>query len=59
MVVIAGIAGSGGLGQAIYDAVRLLKMDKAVNAGIAIVVVTIVLDRLTQRMGQGRQGGVR
>ncbi|AET90755.1 ABC transporter, membrane spanning protein [Burkholderia sp. YI23] len=59
MVVIAGIAGSGGLGQAIYDAVRLLKMDKAVNAGIAIVVVTIVLDRLTQRMGQRRQGGVR
>jgi glycine betaine/proline transport system permease protein len=59
MVVIAGIAGSGGLGQAIYDAVRLLQMDKAVNAGIAIVVVTIVLDRLTQRMGQRRQGGVR
>ncbi|HKR44071.1 MAG TPA: ABC transporter permease subunit [Paraburkholderia sp.] len=59
MVVIAGIAGSGGLGQAIYDAVRMLKMDKAVNAGIAIVVVTIVLDRLTQRMGQRRRGGAR
>jgi glycine betaine/proline transport system permease protein len=59
MVVIAGIAGSGGLGQAIYDAVRTLKMDKAVNAGIAIVVVTIVLDRLTQRMGQRRRGGAR
>ena len=59
MVVIAGIAGSGGLGQAIYDAVRTLQMDKAVNAGIAIVVVTIVLDRLTQRMGQRRRGGAR
>lgn len=59
MVVVAGIAGSGGLGQAIYDAVRTLQMDRAVNAGIAIVVVTIVLDRLTQRMGQRRKGGAR
>lgn len=56
MVVIAGIAGSGGLGQTIYDAVRTLQIDKAVNAGIAIVVVTIVLDRLTQRMGQRNRG---
>lgn len=52
MVVIAGIAGSGGLGQAIYDAVRTLAIDKAINAGIAIVVVTIVLDRFSQRLGQ-------
>ncbi|RQR51589.1 ABC transporter permease subunit [Burkholderia sp. Bp9140] len=52
MVVIAGIAGSGGLGQSIYDAVRTLEIDKAVNAGIAIVVVTIVLDRFSQRLGQ-------
>jgi glycine betaine/proline transport system permease protein len=59
MVVVAGIAGSGGLGQAIYDAVRKLQMDRAVNAGIAIVVVTIVLDRLTQRMGQRRQGAAK
>lgn len=51
MVVIAGIAGSGGLGQDIYEAVRTLKIDKAINAGIAIVVLTIVLDRLSQRLG--------
>ncbi|WP_260426600.1 proline/glycine betaine ABC transporter permease [Burkholderia sp. Bp9142] len=60
MVVIAGIAGSGGLGQAIYDAVRKLEIDHAVNAGIAIVVVTIVLDRFSQRLGQryGARDGV-
>lgn len=52
MVVIAGIAGSGGLGQTIYDAVRTLKIDRAIDAGIAIVVLTIVLDRLTQRLGR-------
>ncbi|MCB6185123.1 ABC transporter permease subunit [Leeia sp. TBRC 13508] len=51
MVVIAGIAGSGGLGQVIYDSVRSLQIDKAVDAGLAIVVVTIVLDRITQRFG--------
>lgn len=51
MVVIAGIAGSGGLGQDIYESVRLLKIDKAINAGIAIVILTIVLDRFSQRLG--------
>lgn len=51
MVVIAGIVGSGGLGQAVYEAVRTLQIDKAVNAGIAIVVLTIVLDRLSQQSG--------
>jgi glycine betaine/proline transport system permease protein len=51
MVVIAGIVGSGGLGQTVYEAVRTLQIDKAVNAGIAIVVLTIVLDRLSQRSG--------
>ncbi len=50
MVVIAGIAGSGGLGQTIYEAVRTLKIDLAINAGIAIVVLTIILDRISQAM---------
>ncbi|WP_449432624.1 ABC transporter permease [Pseudomonas putida] len=50
MVVIAGIAGSGGLGQAIYEAVRTLKIDEAVNAGIAIVILTIILDRISQAL---------
>lgn len=50
MVVIAGIAGSGGLGQTIYEAVRTLKIDEAVNAGIAIVVLTIILDRISQAL---------
>jgi glycine betaine/proline transport system permease protein len=51
MVVIAGIAGSGGLGQSVYDAVRTLQIDKSINAGIAIVILTIILDRISQRLG--------
>lgn len=48
MVVIAGIVGSGGLGETIYGAVRKLDIAKSVDAAIAIVILTMVLDRLTQ-----------
>lgn len=56
MVVIAGIVGSGGLGETIYKAIRTLDIAKAIDAAIAIVILTIVLDRLTQsasRLGRG------
>ena len=57
MVVIAGIVGSGGLGQTVYEAVRTLQIDKSINAGIAIVVLSIVLDRFSQRLAGFRSGG--
>lgn len=57
MVVIAGIAGSGGLGQAVYEAIRTLKIGRSVDAGIAIVVLSIVLDRISQRLASLRQAG--
>jgi len=48
MVVIAGIVGSGGLGAAIYDAVRTLDIGKSIDAGLAIVILTMILDRITE-----------
>ncbi len=48
MVVIAGIVGSGGLGQTIYDAIRKLDIAKSIDAAIAIVILTMILDRLSQ-----------
>ncbi|MCP2072676.1 UNVERIFIED_ORG: glycine betaine/proline transport system permease protein [Pseudomonas lini] len=57
MVVIAGIVGSGGLGQSVYDSVRMLKIDQAIDAGVAIVVLSIVLDRFSQRLGSLKVGG--
>ncbi|WP_411036925.1 ABC transporter permease [Shinella sp. BYT-45] len=57
MVVIAGIVGSDGLGQTVYDAVRTLQIDQSINAGIAIVVLSIVLDRFSQRLATFRSGG--
>lgn len=48
MVVIAGIVGSSGLGEVIYSAIRTLDIARSINAAIAIVVLTLVLDRLAQ-----------
>jgi glycine betaine/proline transport system permease protein len=48
MVVIAGIVGSGGLGATIYDAVRTLAIAKSIDAAIAIVILTMILDRITE-----------
>jgi glycine betaine/proline transport system permease protein len=59
MVVIAGIVGSGGLGETIYGAVRTLDIATSINAAIAIVVVTMVLDRLTQSAARETKVGAR
>lgn len=59
MVVIAGIVGSGGLGQTIYEAIRTLDIAKSIDATIAIVILTMVLDRLTQSAGTKREGAAR
>ena len=56
MVVIAGIVGSGGLGETIYGAV--LDIATSINAAIAIVIVTMVLDRLTQNAARNVKAGV-
>lgn len=59
MVVIAGIVGSGGLGETIYGAVRTLDIATSINAAIAIVILTMVLDRLTQSAASSANGGRR
>jgi glycine betaine/proline transport system permease protein len=56
MVVIAGIVGSGGLGEAIYGAVRTLDIAKSINAAIAIVILTMILDRLAQAAARTVRG---
>jgi glycine betaine/proline transport system permease protein len=50
MVVIAGIVGSGGLGESIYQAIRTLDIGKSIDGAIAIVILTIVIDRVTQNL---------
>ncbi len=59
MVVIAGIVGSGGLGETIYGAVRTLDIATSINAAIAIVILTMILDRLTQNAARRVKVGAR
>ena len=49
MVVIAGMVGAGGLGNAVVRALGQAKMQLGVEAGLAIVIVAIVLDRTLHR----------
>jgi glycine betaine/proline transport system permease protein len=47
MVVIAAIVAAPGLGRDVLDGLRLLDVGEALNAGIAIVAMAIVLDRVS------------
>jgi len=57
MVVIASMVGAPGLGEEVYRAVTQLKIGVGVEAGIAIVIVAIVLDRITQNAGRRKKRG--
>ena len=48
MVIIASMIGAGGLGYDVLLALRALKVGEAMEAGLAIVVLAIALDRLSQ-----------
>jgi glycine betaine/proline transport system permease protein len=58
MVVIASMVGAPGLGADVYRAVTQIQIGKGFEAGLAIVVIAIILDRLTQNIGKNKnQGG--
>ena len=57
MVVIASMVGAPGLGAKVYQAVTQLKTGVGVETGVAIVIVAIILDRITQHAGTKKQGG--
>jgi glycine betaine/proline transport system permease protein len=57
MVVIASMVGAPGLGEEVYRAVTQLKTGVGFEAGLSIVIVAIVLDRITQNAGKKKQRG--
>jgi glycine betaine/proline transport system permease protein len=52
MVVIAAMIGAGGLGGVVWQAIQRLEPGKGFEAGIAIVILAMILDRVTQRIGR-------
>lgn len=54
MVVIASMVGAGGLGQAVYKGILKADIGLGFEAGVGIVVLAIILDRLTQNLGLGQ-----
>lgn len=55
MVVIASMIGSRGLGEDVLAGIQTLDVGKGTQAGIAIVILAIVIDRISQGYGQGRR----
>ena len=53
MVVIAAMIGAKGLGGEVWKAIQRLEMGDGFEAGICIVIVAVILDRILQCVGHG------
>ncbi|MFI0448076.1 ABC transporter permease/substrate binding protein [Actinomadura sp. 6N118] len=51
MVVIAGMVGAGGLGGEVFGAITQLDVGRGFEAGLSVVILAIILDRLTGALG--------
>lgn len=55
MVVLAGLVGAGGLGAEVTRGLTRMEMGLGLRAGLAIVAIAILLDRLSRGALQGRR----
>jgi glycine betaine/proline transport system permease protein len=55
MAVIAALIGAGGLGLTVYTGLGRLDVGAATEGGVGIVVIAIILDRITQALGETKQ----
>lgn len=56
MVVIAGMIGARGLGAEVLRGIQRLNVGQGFEAGLAVVILAIVLDRVTAAFGRKRSG---
>jgi len=54
MVVISGMVGAPGLGKPIVSSLQTIDVGLGFEAGLSVVILAIVLDRLTSTLGTGR-----
>jgi glycine betaine/proline transport system permease protein len=59
MVVIAGLAGAGGLGEPVVAGLSQLDVGVSFVGGVGIVVIAIMLDRITRALARQDGGGAR
>lgn len=52
MVVIAAMIGAGGLGAGVLEAIAQIKIGMGFEYGVAVVILAIILDRLSQGIGR-------
>ncbi|MFW5935773.1 MAG: ABC transporter permease [Candidatus Hadarchaeota archaeon] len=53
MVVLAGFIGAGGLGEIIIRAIMQAKIGRGLEAGLAVVFLAIIMDRVLRNIGRG------
>ncbi|MFP4164019.1 MAG: ABC transporter permease [Chitinispirillaceae bacterium] len=51
MAVIASMIGAGGLGAEVWKAIQRLRPGMGFEAGVGVVIVAMILDRITQHLG--------
>ncbi len=54
MVVISSMIGAGGLGDQVLRGMTQLRIGEGFEAGVAVVILAMVLDRLTQSLGKSK-----
>lgn len=57
MVVIASMIGAQGLGADVYRAVTQLRIGDGFSAGLAVVILAVLLDRITQNLNKKTKRG--
>jgi len=57
MVVVASMIGARGLGEQVLNGIQTLDVGQGLEAGIGIVILAVVLDRITQGFGRSRRLG--
>ena len=55
MVVIAAMIGAGGLGEDVLRGIQRLQVGQGFEAGLVVVILAIILDRITAGFGTGKK----
>lgn len=58
MVVIASMIGAGGLGNTVLTGIQRLDVGKGFEGGLAVVILAVIIDRITQSFGKGGSSGL-